>query len=331
MLIYLLRHGLTEYNAQKRYQGQRDIPLSSEGLAQLRRADIDPKVVYISTLQRTRQTAEVLFPDAELVPVDGLKEMCFGSFEGRNYIEMEHDPDYQAWVAANCESSCPDGERKDDFSDRVCRTFAALVDKALADGELDANYFQHTPYLESFNASNGTDLVSAAKIHYEPFGIYGNGVSDLSELAEGATIIIPADDSNETRALLLLQQEGLIKLPDDADAAKGVSTLDIVDDGGYNIVTVQADTVPAQLKNAAAGSIAVINGNYALAAGLKISDALASEDANGAAAQTYANIIAVRAGDENSPKTQALLKALKTDAVKQYIADTYNGAVVASF
>lgn len=135
MLIYLLRHGLTEYNAQKRYQGQRDIPLSPEGLAQLRRADIDPKVVYISTLQRTRQTAEVLFPDAELVPVDGLKEMCFGSFEGRNYIEMEHDPDYQAWVAANCESSCPDGERKDDFSDRVCRTFAALVDKALADGE----------------------------------------------------------------------------------------------------------------------------------------------------------------------------------------------------
>ena len=133
--IYLLRHGLTEYNAQKRYQGQRDIPLSPEGLAQLRRADIDPKVVYISTLQRTRQTAEVLFPDAELVPVDGLKEMCFGSFEGRNYIEMEHDPDYQAWVAANCESSCPDGERKDDFSDRVCRTFAALVDKALADGE----------------------------------------------------------------------------------------------------------------------------------------------------------------------------------------------------
>ena len=206
-----------------------------------------------------------------------------------------------------------------------------LPNKALADGELDANYFQHTPYLESFNASNGTDLVSAAKIHYEPFGIYGNGVTDLKDLAKGATIIIPADDSNETRALFLLQQEGLIKLPDDADAAKGVSTLDIVDDGGYNIVTVQADTVPAQLKNASAGTIAVINGNYALAAGLNISDALATENADGTAAQTYANIIAVRSGDENSPKTQALLKALKTDAVKQYIADTYNGAVVASF
>ena len=135
MLIYLLRHGLPAYNAEKRYQGQRDIPLSAQGLAQLRKADIDPKVVYISTLQRTKQTAEVLFPDAELVPVDGLKEMCFGSFEGRNYIEMEHDPDYLAWVDANCESPCPDGETKARFSARVCRAFSALVDKALADGE----------------------------------------------------------------------------------------------------------------------------------------------------------------------------------------------------
>lgn len=135
MLIYLLRHGQTEYNAQKRYQGQRDIPLSPEGAAQLRRADFDPAVVYVSTLQRTSQTARILFPEAKLVPVDGLKEMCFGSFEGRNYIEMEHDPDYLAWVAANCESPCPDGETKAAFSERICRAFSALVDKALADGE----------------------------------------------------------------------------------------------------------------------------------------------------------------------------------------------------
>ena len=135
MLIYLLRHGQTEYNAQKRYQGQRDIPLSPEGAAQLRRADFDPDVVYVSTLQRTSQTARILFPGAKLVPVDGLKEMCFGSFEGRNYIEMEHDPDYLAWVAANCESPCPDGETKAAFSKRICRAFSALVDKALADGE----------------------------------------------------------------------------------------------------------------------------------------------------------------------------------------------------
>lgn len=92
MLIYLLRHGQTEYNAQKRYQGQRDIPLSPEGAAQLRRADFDPDVVYVSTLQRTSQTAHILFPEAKLVPVDGLKEMCFGSFEGRNFIEMERTP-----------------------------------------------------------------------------------------------------------------------------------------------------------------------------------------------------------------------------------------------
>ena len=145
------------------------------------------------------------------------------------------------------------------------------------------------------------------------------------------TIIIPADDSNETRALFLLQQEGLIKLPDDADAAKGVSTLDIVDDGGYNIVTVQADTVPAQLKNASAGTIAVINGNYALAAGLKVADALAIEDASGDAAQTYANVVAVREADKDSAKTVALVKALQSETVKNFIAETYNGAVVAIF
>ena len=206
-----------------------------------------------------------------------------------------------------------------------------LPNKALADGELDANYFQHTPYLNSYNASNGTDLVSAALIHYEPFGIYGNGVDDLTKLADGATILIPADDSNETRALFLLQQEGLITLPADASAETGVTTLDITDNGGYDIQAIQADTVPAQLANSNAGTIAVINGNYALQAGLKIADALAIEDASGAAAQTYANIIACRAGEENSEKLQALVKALQTDAVKDYIAKTYNGAVVAIF
>ena len=112
MLIYLLRHGLTAYNAEKRYQGQRDIPLCPAGRAQLRQADLRPETVYITPLCRTRQTAE-----------------------GRNFIEMEHDPDYLAWVNANCESPCPDGETKAVFSERVCRAFAALVDRALADGE----------------------------------------------------------------------------------------------------------------------------------------------------------------------------------------------------
>lgn len=206
-----------------------------------------------------------------------------------------------------------------------------LPNKALADKEIDANYFQHEPYLNSFNKSNETDLVSAGAIHYEPFGVYGNGVTDLKDLKDGATIIIPADDSNETRALFLLAQEGLITLPDDADPETGVTTLDIKDDGGYKITAVQADTVPAQLSNSDEGSIAVINGNYALAAGLKISDALAVEDASGAAAQTYANIIAVRPEDKDSDKTKALLDALRTDAVKEYIENTYNGAVKPSF
>lgn len=206
-----------------------------------------------------------------------------------------------------------------------------LPNKALDDGELDANYFQHSPYLYSFNDSNGTDLVAAALIHYEPFGVYGNGVNDLSELAGGATIVIPADDSNETRALLLLQQEGLITLPGDASASVGVTTLDIIDDGGYNIIPVQADNVPAQLDNSDPGTIAVINGNYALQAGLNAADALAIEDASGDAAQTYANVIAVRNGDEGSDKIQALIDALRTDAVKAYISETYDGAVVAIF
>ena len=206
-----------------------------------------------------------------------------------------------------------------------------LPNQALSDGSLDANYFQHTPYLNSYNASNGTDLVSAALIHYEPFGLYGNGVAAVADIADGATILIPADDSNETRALLLLQQEGLITLPEGANATDGVTTLDIVDNHGYDIQAIQADTVPVQLANSAEGTVAVINGNYAIQAGLKVADALAVEDASGNAAQTYANIIAVRAGEENSAKTQALVKALQTDAVKQYIADSYDGAVVAIF
>lgn len=135
MLIYLIRHGETEYNAEKRYQGTRDIPLSDAGRAGLHKADFTPDALYVSPLTRARQTAEILFPGIPQIPVQDLREMCFGSFEGRNFIEMEHDPDYLAWVNANCESPCPDGETKAVFSERVCRAFAALVDRALAEGE----------------------------------------------------------------------------------------------------------------------------------------------------------------------------------------------------
>ena len=205
-----------------------------------------------------------------------------------------------------------------------------LPNLALSDGELDANYFQHTPYLNSYNESNGTDLVSAALIHYEPFGIYSKTVNDLSQVAEGATIIIPADDSNETRALLLLAQEGFITINEGFTVETGISHLD-VDACGYNIIPVQADTVPAQLENADEGTIAIINGNYALQAGYSSADALALEDASGDAAQYYANLIGVKAGNENSAKIQALIKAIRTDEVKKFIEDSYNGSVVAIF
>ena len=135
MLIYLLRHGLTVYNAEKRYQGQRDIPLSAAGISQLRQADFSPEVVYVTPLQRTAQTARVFFPGAKLIPVDGLKEMNFGRFEGQKFVRVEQDPEYLEWVRQNEASAHPDGERKSDFCDRVCAAFAALVDKALADGE----------------------------------------------------------------------------------------------------------------------------------------------------------------------------------------------------
>ena len=202
-----------------------------------------------------------------------------------------------------------------------------LPNTALQDGTLDANYFQHRPYLNSFNESNGTDLVSAGLIHYEPFGIYSYSVEALEDLAEGATIIVPDDDSNQTRALLLLQQEGIIELPEDASVESGVTILDIVNDNGYQIQAVQADAVPALLKNSDDGTVAVINYNYALGAGFKTSDALAIEDASGDAAQTYANIIAVRRGDENKAAIQALVNALQDGAVEKYNEETGAGIV----
>lgn len=202
-----------------------------------------------------------------------------------------------------------------------------LPNTALQDGTLDANYFQHTPYLNSFNASNGTDLVSAGLIHYEPFGIYSKTVAAVADIAEGATILVPDDESNQTRALLLLAQEDLIVLPEGASVENGVSVLDIVDAKGFNVQAAQADTIPSLLDNADAGTVAVINYNYALGAGFKTSDALAIEDASGDAAQTYANIIAVRRGDESRPEIAALVAALQDGAVDTFNAQTGAGIV----
>lgn len=143
MNIYLLRHGETEYNKQKRYQGTLDIPLSAEGLARLQKAPISPRVVYISPLIRARRTAEILFPEARLVEVENLKEMCFGVFQGRNYIEMEKDPDYIAWVGEDCTGRCPGGETKAEFTQRTCEAFCRLLEDALAAGEEELVILAH--------------------------------------------------------------------------------------------------------------------------------------------------------------------------------------------
>ena len=193
------------------------------------------------------------------------------------------------------------------------------------DGEVDANYFQHTPYLESFNEENGTHLVSVGAIHYEPFGIYPGTKSSLDDLTDGDKIAIPNDGSNRARALILLEAQGLIKLKDSTDM--NATKLDIVENPkNLDIVEMEAAQLTTVLDSVA---VAVINGNYALNAGLSVGkDAIAAEDPNSVSAQTYANVIVVKEGNENSAKTQALVKALESAEVTKYINDTYDGAVV---
>lgn len=195
---------------------------------------------------------------------------------------------------------------------------------ALESGDLDANYFQHLPYLESFNEENGTKLVSAASIHYEPFGIYAGKTKSLEELADGATVAVPNDTSNEARALLLLEAQGLIKLKEGAGLT--ATKNDIVENPkNIKLYEVEAAQIPRSIDDV---DVAVINGNYAIDAGFKVSDALAVEDSQSIAATTYGNVIAVQEGRENEEAIKALIEALESDEVKAFIETTYEGAVV---
>lgn len=198
---------------------------------------------------------------------------------------------------------------------------------ALSDGSLDANYFQHKPYLDNYNQENGTDLASAAAIHFEPMGLYAGKSSDIKNVPDGAKIAVPSDATNEARALLLLQDQGVIKLKDGAGLE---ATANDIAENPHNIqlVEVEAAAVPRSLQDA---DFAVINGNYALSAGLDTFKTLASEGADSEAAQTYANIVAVRKGEEDSPKTKALVKALTSDTAKKFIEDQYKGSVIPVF
>lgn len=202
-----------------------------------------------------------------------------------------------------------------------------LPNTALEQGDLDANYFQHTPYLENFNEEKGTHLVAVGKIHYEPFGIYAGKTSDLSAIPEGGSIAIPNDGTNEARALLLLEAQGLIKLKEGITFTATV--LDIAENPkNLSIKEIEAAQLARSLQDVDA---AVINGNYAIQAGLKVKDALAIEDKDSIAADTYANVLVVKEGHENDEATKALLAALQSDTAKKFMEEKYEGAVIAAF
>lgn len=192
-------------------------------------------------------------------------------------------------------------------------------------GEFDANYFQHVPYLDSFNEEQGTHLVNAGGIHYEPFGIYPGTKSSLDDIAEGDAIAVPNDTTNEARALLLLEDNGFIKLKEGAGLT---ATVRDIEENNLNleIVEVEAAQVSHLVGEAA---YVVLNGNYALEAGFSVGkDALAYESSDSEAAKTFVNVIAVKEGNEENEGIKALVEVLKSDEIKKYINDTYDGAVI---
>lgn len=193
------------------------------------------------------------------------------------------------------------------------------------EGEFDANYFQHQPYLDNFNEEKGSDLVSAAKIHYEPLGIYPGASKDLENIKDGAKIAVPNDATNEARALLLLEENGIITLKEDAGLN---ATKKDVEENPHNIEIVELDA--AQIARVVEElDFVVLNGNYALDAGFNVqTDAIAKEEADSEAAQTYANIIAVKKENKDSEKIKALVEVLQSEEIGKFITDTYEGAVV---
>ena len=192
-------------------------------------------------------------------------------------------------------------------------------------GEMDANYFQHIPYLESFNEEQGTSLVNAGGIHYEPFGIYPGTKSSIEELEEGDVIAVPNDTTNEARALLLLQDNGLIKL---ADGAGLTATVNDIEENSLNLEILELEAAQVS-KYTAEAALVVLNGNYALDAGFSVGkDANAYESSDSEAAKTYVNVIAVKEGNENNEGIKALVEVLKSDEIKDYINETFDGAVI---
>ncbi len=203
-----------------------------------------------------------------------------------------------------------------------------LPNTSVEDGELDANYFQHRKYLADFNEENGTHLVEVAAVHYEPFGLYAGKTATIDDLTDGASIAVPNDGTNEARALMLLEEQGLIKLSEDAGFT--ATKLDIVENPkNLDIQELDAAQLVRALEDV---DMAVINGNYAIQGGLNAAkDALAVEDKNSEAVQTYANVLVVKEGHEEDEAVQALVNALQSEEVKKFIEENYDGAVIAMF
>ncbi|MCL1846905.1 MAG: MetQ/NlpA family ABC transporter substrate-binding protein [Coriobacteriia bacterium] len=203
----------------------------------------------------------------------------------------------------------------------------AKLNPDTGDGVIFANFFQHVPYLDEYNAAKGTDLVSVVAVHFEPLAIYPGKTTSLADLPDGATIALPNDTTNEARALQLLEAQGLITLPANADLT--VTPRDIVNNPkNLKFVELEAAVIPVQLPDVDLG---IINGNFALAAGLDSGTILAKEDPNSQAAQTYANVLVVNAGNEDDPAVKALVKALTSDKCRKFINDTYQGVVIPVF
>ena len=193
-------------------------------------------------------------------------------------------------------------------------------------GDFDANYFQHAPYMEQFNKEKGTKLVDAGDIHYEPFGIYPGTKKSLDGIADGDEIAVPNDTTNEARALLLLQDNGIIKLKDGAGLT---ATVNDIAENPHNIKIVELEAAQVARVTGETAFV-VLNGNYALQAGYSVKkDALAYEAADSEAAKTYVNIIAVKDGNQDSDAIKALVKVLKSDDIKKFIDEKYDGAVIA--
>ena len=200
-----------------------------------------------------------------------------------------------------------------------------LPNEVVESGEMDANYFQHVPYLDSFNEEKGTHLVEVGKIHYEPFGIYPGTKASLDDIEDGDTIAVPNDTTNEARALLLLQDNGIITLKDGAGLE---ATVNDIAENPYNvkIEELAAESVARVVDEVA---YVVLNGNYALQAGFPVGkDALAYEKSDSEAAKTYVNVIVVKEGNEDNEGVKALVDVLKSDEIKNFINEKYDGAVI---